>query len=114
MKTVFMVALVISFSASVASAKGHSRAPASAKWIKGSAKGALMTDPQDPTKKYIRTEISGPVAKAIYEHLDLEESVAKGPGGGQQQKVGDNFTCLNDPADGYSCVLDFGKKGIEP
>ncbi len=111
MKVVLLAALVLSLASPLADAKGK-RTPASEKHVKGKSSAKLDILKSNPPQKVVQAQIEGAPAQMIYENLDVEENTAKGPGGGQQQKVGDGYTCVNDPADGYSCVIQFNQQGL--
>jgi hypothetical protein len=78
--------------------------------LKGSATGSehLGWD----SVKTMRTVIKGKLAKAIFDHLEVESYILPGQDGEQTTKDANWVTCAHFSEKNYSCTLDVTPNGI--
>ncbi len=86
------------------------------KALRGQMTGFRIDNASELKTSVIRARLKGALAKVIYDQLDVEVIIADGPGGGQEQKYAQGLMCFRSPelqGNGYECIFDFGKKGLE-
>jgi hypothetical protein len=101
MKTIFVVLVLI------ANTNAFANNPPT---ISGKIKGFVAKDALAP--EVVRTTITGELAKAIFNHLNVESYILSGQDGEQTTKDATGVTCGHFSGTKYFCAVDFASQGV--